>query len=234
MADGKYFGLSKPWIAKLNSDGTYDNTNKFKNGAAISTTITPQYSEASLYADNKLDEYIKEFREADVELGVNAMPAVAADVLFGHSVVDGEIIYNADDSANYVGYGFVPALADGVKKYRGVFLPKVKFTEGAEGYQTKGDNITFVTPSLTGKALPGATGTWRIKSEEFDTEAEAEAWILSQFAAASPYIFVAVSDTTGKNPAEEGWYKLVNDAYVLATETTPDSGTTYYIRTLPA
>lgn len=40
--------------------------------------------------------------------------------------------------------------------------------------------------------------------------------------------FTAVSDTTNKNPYEEGWYIKVNDVYVHAFETTPAQDTTYY------
>lgn len=182
MADGKYFGVSHPVIAPVSSTG-YDLTKKFTNGAAIGVTISPQYSEASLYGDNVLDEYVNEFREANITLNVTAMPVSAANVLFGHTVdqTTNEITYNASDSSNYVGFGFIPALMDGAKKYRAIFLPKVKFTEGDESYTTKGDSITFVTPTLNGKATVNDTGVWRIKSDEFDTEAEALAWIDEQF-----------------------------------------------------
>ena len=37
----------------------------------------------------------------------------------------------------------------------------------------------------------------------------------------------AVADPTG-NPSEEGWYEIVNNAYVLSGDTTVDAGKTYY------
>ena len=45
------------------------------------------------------------------------------------------------------------------------------------------------------------------------------------------YTYHAVSDPTGKNPQEEGWY--VSDGsggYVATSDSTPQSGTTYYTR----
>lgn len=47
------------------------------------------------------------------------------------------------------------------------------------------------------------------------------------------YTYTAVEDTTGKNPATEGWY--VGDAtngYTLTEDTEPQSGTTYYVRSV--
>ncbi len=40
--------------------------------------------------------------------------------------------------------------------------------------------------------------------------------------------YSAVADTTGKNPASEGWYEKVGDEYVLTEDTEPEVGKTYY------
>ena len=45
------------------------------------------------------------------------------------------------------------------------------------------------------------------------------------------YSYTQVTDTTGKNPKDEGWYEIKNDVYVLTTDTTPVSGKKYYIQT---
>ena len=41
-------------------------------------------------------------------------------------------------------------------------------------------------------------------------------------------VYTAITNTTGKNPASEGWYELVDGSYVLTADTTPDSEKTYY------
>ena len=41
--------------------------------------------------------------------------------------------------------------------------------------------------------------------------------------------YTAVVTTTGKNPKNEGWYVKSGSKYVLTTDTTPQSGTTYYM-----
>lgn len=39
-----------------------------------------------------------------------------------------------------------------------------------------------------------------------------------------------VSDTTGKNPAQEGWYEESEGVYTLTSDTTPQAGKTYYVK----
>ena len=175
------FGLSHPIIAKLNAaTGIYSDA--IKCGKAINTSVTPNYNEASLYADNGEDENVKEFKNASVELGVTMVPTKAAEMIFGHKVAeDGTETSNTNDSGSYVGYGFIVAeTISGVKKYRACFLTKVKFKEGAESYQTKGDSVTFMTPTLSGEASGNSENDWRIKSPSFETEKECDAWILEK------------------------------------------------------
>jgi hypothetical protein len=42
--------------------------------------------------------------------------------------------------------------------------------------------------------------------------------------------YTAVADTTGKNPKSEGWYVKSGENYVATTDTTPQTGTTYYVK----
>lgn len=171
------FGLSKPWIAKYSSAGKY--TDAFQCGKAVSTAVTPNTVSASLYGDNQQVEQVVEFTNATVTLGVTSLPSEAGPMLFGHKAdTAGVETSNTGDSGSYVGYGFVVASMDnGTKKYQACILHKVKFTEGEESYQTKGDQITFATPSLSGTAYGDDNGDWRTKSALFDTEAAADAWI---------------------------------------------------------
>lgn len=174
------FGLSRPWIAQYVKKGNYRNA--FRCAEAVNTSVKPNYNEASLPGDNREVERINEFKNADVTMGVTRLPRIASKVMFGHDVSDdGTEISNSEDSGEYVGYGFITAeMEDGKKKYRACFLPKVKFSEGEESYETKGDNITFKTPSLNGTAITDTDGQWRIKSPFFDTEEEADKWIQVQ------------------------------------------------------
>lgn len=176
------FGLSLPTIAKLNTNtGKYSE--RFKCGHAINTSIVPNYATGTLWGDNRKVEDVKEFKDATITLGVDSMPVKASEVVFGHKVAeDGSISDRATDEGHYVGYGFIGReMKAGKKQYRACIILKAKFQEGEESYSTKGDNITFGTPTLTGSAEQIGVGTdreeWRIKSPFFETEEEADAWI---------------------------------------------------------
>lgn len=170
------FGLCKPYIAQWIKDGVYKNG--FKCGKAVNTSVTPNYNEASCFGDNIQAEYAKEFKNAAVSLGVTTLPIIAKSVVFGHSVsASQEEIANSNDSANYVGYGFITSeVNEGVKTYGACVILKVLFQEGEESYETKGDSIVFKTPTLSGTASTYDNGDWR-KKKTFSTQEEAEAYI---------------------------------------------------------
>lgn len=175
------FGLSRPWIAELDEEtGKYKNA--FKCSKAINTSVTPNFNEGKLYADDQLVENVREFKEANVSLGVDQMPVQASMVMFGHEISEsGEEISRTGDSSKFVGYGFITAeMNKGVKRFRACFLPKVKFAEGEESYETKGDAIVFKTPTLNGTAMGSSNTDWRRKSPYYATVDEADKWIQVQ------------------------------------------------------
>lgn len=173
-----YYGLARPYIGKLHvENNTYSDG--FRCGKAVNTDITPNYKDGSLFGDNQLQEYAREFKDADVNLGVTELPLEAADTMFGHTVDQEKksIIYKASDDSNYVGYGiYANEMVNGKKCYVGVFLPKVKFTEAAESYSTKGDAIEFKTPTLTGKVYALENGVWK-ERQIFETEEDVQKWL---------------------------------------------------------
>jgi phi13 family phage major tail protein len=228
-----YFGVSSPYMASLDV-ATETYSDGFKCGKAISTSVTPSYSSAVLYADNAEAERVDEFVNAAVEVGTDRLPAQAAQIVFGHTITDGVTTYKGNDSSNYVGYGFwVANMEDGVKKYQGVILHKVKFTEGQESFQTKGENIQFATPTLTGSATVLSNDVWKTVSEKFTSLTDAEVWIKTQLNIALTY--TAVTPAAGDNPKAKGWYErtgtgTTEDPYVYTktTDTTVSDQKTYY------
>lgn len=170
-----YVGLLYPYIAKYTENGYTDG---FKCGSAIATNVTPTYAEGSLQGDNQTVIYKKKFTDADVSLTVTELPSVAAEVMFGHTVTNDEVIYKSTDDSNYVGFGYVSDYEtdSGAAGYEATVMPQVKFTEDAVQYQTRGDSITFTSPSVSGKARADANGEWKYV-KKFDTLVEADAYI---------------------------------------------------------
>jgi phi13 family phage major tail protein len=228
-----FYGLSNPYMAQLDATAeTYSNG--FKCGKAISTAVTPNYSSQSLYADDSEAERVDEFVNAAVTVGTDRLPSQAAPILFGHTQTGGEEVSKSSDAGRYVGYGFwVSKMEDGVKTYKGVVLHKVKFTEGEESYQTKGDQITFQTPNLSGNATTLNDGTWRTKSPDFVQLINADVWVRNMLNIAVTYTQVT-DPASGASPKAEGWYErtgtgTTEDPYVytLSTATEVGSGTYY-------
>jgi len=238
-----YFGLSKPIIAPWTADNTYAAGQIFQCGKLTATNVTPNSKEGSLYADNVLAEYVKEFTDADITATIDSLPVVAATILFGHTATgtgsNPTVTHKAGDSSPFVGYGFVvDKIESNVKKYQACVLCKVKFTEGAQDYTTKGDSISFGTPTLSGKAVAQESdGVWKIVSPNFTTAAEAYNWILTQFGggSADPGTYTEVTPDDDDNPAAEGWYVRTGESgsyvYYLTGDTTVVNGTAYYERT---
>lgn len=236
-----YFGVSKPIIAPWTADDTYTAGSIFQCGKLTETSVTPNSKEGSLYADNGLAEYVREFSDADVSATIDSLPVNAATIMFGHTVAGSganpTVTYKAGDSAPFVGYGFVVDKIEGnVKKYKACVLCKVKFTEGAETYTTKGDSISFGTPALSGKAVAQEDGKWKVVSPDFSTAAEAYNWILTQFGggSADPGTYTEVTPDEDDNPSAEGWYVRTGESgsyiYYLSGDTVVVNGTAYYER----
>lgn len=180
------FGLSNPWVApyQVSADGTQETYGTpIKAGEAVNTNANPKYVETKLHGDNKAVEVVKEYVSTDVTLGVTRIPVVMAEMMFGHKVTEkGTEVSNANDSAPYVGYAFITKeIEAGVTKFRGCLFPKVQMVEGEESYETKGENVQFKTPTLSGTGMARLNGDWRIKSPKYDTEQEVVEWIKAQF-----------------------------------------------------
>ena len=101
------FGLSYPVVAKLDvTTGTYSGEKVLSKACAV--TVTPQYAESSLEADDDAEaEHLKDFTKADVSLEVSNLTAEDETLLFGHKVETDDIVYNGADQGSYVGLGYI-------------------------------------------------------------------------------------------------------------------------------
>lgn len=212
-----YVGLRKPIIAKLSSDGTYDEP--FAFGKAIGLQVTPNYAEGSLYADDGQAEYDKEFSYAEITLNTSTIPIIAHDKMFGHKVTEKNVKFNGDDQNNDVGVGWISVeKVNGVRSFIGNFLNKVKFSEPSEDYATRGESIEYKTPSITGRASIIDGGDWK-ETETFDTEAEAKNWIYGKFGKTMGTLSVqsAAGTATGKTKLTVTPNKGESSSYMYKT-----------------
>lgn len=184
-------GLRYPVYRKMTivtaEDGTETITYGGKKimGLAISANVSVQTSEAELYADDGLAESVKEFVEGSITMNTDDLEDDVEADLLGAAVSDNGIVNNRDDSAPWVELGFIISrMKKGKKQYRGVVYPKVQFAIPSEENTTKGQTITFGTPTMTGTLTSDKDGAWRKKSKWMDEASGAKEWLDAQMATA--------------------------------------------------
>lgn len=164
-------GLKKFKYSKLDENGV--PTAPATLGKAVSCQVSVTNNSAELYADDTLAESDYSFSRAQVTLGVDdEADATFADLL-GHTITDGEVVCNNEDTAPYVAIGrIVTKIVGGLRKYKVEFLSKVKFQEPNQEDQTKGETVEFTTSQIVGIASALPSGEWR-KFKTFDDEDDA-------------------------------------------------------------
>jgi len=148
---------------------------------AIKVDLSIEINEGKLYGDNRLVENIKEFKSGKVTLNGDHLSYEVLELILGHRLETTEggqkLTAKGDDEGEYVGVGFYSTtIKDGAKKYRAIWLHKVKFGIPNESLETKGDSINFQTPSVEGTILTDILGVWK-EEATFATEAAAKAWL---------------------------------------------------------
>lgn len=150
---------------------------------AISVDLSVEVNEASLYRDDKIIENIKEFKSGTLSLNGDHLRYEVLAVILSHTVegiTEGggqKLTAKGDDDGAYVGVGFYPTtIKDSKRKYRAIWLHKVKFSVPNESLETKGDSITFQTPTIEGTILPDILSVWK-EEGLFTTEAAAKEWL---------------------------------------------------------
>ena len=156
-------GLRDLYVDVLTSDE--EGTAVYKNSPAklakaISADLSVNITQATLHADDGVDETASEFVDGELKLGTNDLSAEAVAKILGLKPDSkGVLVSNADDMPPYVAVGFRAKKPNGKFKY--VWLYKVKFNIPSESYKTKGESIEFTTPEITGKIIARTDGAWK-------------------------------------------------------------------------
>ena len=148
---------------------------------AIKADLAVNLNEAILYADNAVDEAVKEFKDGKLTINGSYLENEARAMLFGHEISGEpgkeELIARGDDSGAYVGTGFfATVMRNNVQSYRAIWLPKVKYGVPGESLETKADSIKFGTPTIEGTIMTDIEGVWKIEALH-TTRAAAIDWL---------------------------------------------------------
>ena len=147
-------GLDKLYYATITEGAAGDETygTPIPLAKAISAELSVELAEATLYADDGAAEVIKEFQSGTLALGVDDIGAAAAGDLTGATIDDNKVLISAsEDGGAPVAVGFRAKKPNG--KYRYFWLYRVKFGIPATNLATKGDSITFSTPTIEGTVM---------------------------------------------------------------------------------
>ena len=147
-------GLDKLYYAKItedeNSNETYDSPVQLAK--AMTADLSVELAEATLYADDGASEIVKEFKNGTLSLGVDDIGAAVASDLTGATIdANGVVVSTSEDGGEPVAVGFRAKKSNG--KYKYYWLYRVKFGIPATNLATKGDSITFSTPTIEGTIL---------------------------------------------------------------------------------
>ena len=144
-------GLDRLFYSKItediNGDETYSKPQQLAK--AISADLEIELNEETLFADDSAAEVVKEFKSGKLSLGINDIGAAVAGDLVGAMIDDnGVMISQSEGMAAPVAVGFRAKKSNG--KYRYFWLYRVIFGIPATNLATKGDSISFNTPTIEG------------------------------------------------------------------------------------
>jgi phi13 family phage major tail protein len=147
-------GMDKLFYAKITEDSNGNETyaTPVPLAKAIKADLSIELAEAVLYADDGAASIIKDFKSGKLSLGVDDIGVTAEQDLTGAIVDDNGVLISASENdSNPVAVGFRALKPN--NKYRYFWFYRVKFGVPATNLQTKGDSITFQTPTIEGTVM---------------------------------------------------------------------------------
>jgi len=147
-------GMDKLYYAKITEDAKGEETygTPIQLAKAIKADLSIELAEAILYADDGAAYVIKDFKSGKLSLGVDDIGVTAAQDLTGAMLDDNGVLVSASENDNDpVAVGFRALKPN--NRYRYFWLYRVKFGIPATNLQTKGDSITFQTPTIEGTVM---------------------------------------------------------------------------------
>lgn len=174
-------GLDKLYYAKITEDENGNETyaTPVQLAKAMNADLSVELAEATLYADDGAAEIVKEFKNGTLSLGVDDIGAAVASDLTGATIdANGVVVSTSEDGGDPVAVGFRAKKSNG--KYKYYWLYRVKFGIPATNLATKGDSITFSTPTIEGTILRrnkvdgNGKHPWKAEVTEGDTAVTAD------------------------------------------------------------
>lgn len=188
-----YIGLQHVVAAQLDTetDGsapTYESGGMVI-GKAIAANLTLNRNDNPLYADDAEAENDNGVVGGTIEINIDDLSVEARKFVLGEEEVTTgtgnsatKEYWTTEEAAPYVGIGYVRVRRkSGTTSYEALWYPKVQFGENNENANTKGQQIEWQTPTISGRIMgvrPDSSlkAKYRVR-KAFETLADAMAWI---------------------------------------------------------
>lgn len=191
----KYGARYSQWAAWKDDETDSDPSKMPKYGTAKTmgelnkVGDNPNFNEGSLAGDDQIVLYEKKFKDGTVDVESVYMPLADAAEMLGASVDSTEnatgLAHGDDDVPPYIGYGFITHHVSKTKSYfEVIFYPKLKASPTSETYDTRGDNINFVTDKVSFHWESPACRKYQVK-KDFETEEAARTYLDGLFTGTS-------------------------------------------------
>lgn len=147
-------GMDRLFYAKITEDQNGEETYGISTrlAKAIKADLSIELAEAVLYADDGAAAVIKDFKSGTLSLSVDDIGSRAAQDLTGATLDNNGVLISASENEGApVAIGFRALKPD--NRYRYFWLYRVKFGVPSTNLQTKGDSITFSTPTIEGTVM---------------------------------------------------------------------------------
>lgn len=185
----KYGAFYSRWAPFATEQADSDKTKLPKYGAVVvmgelnKVNETLNFREGSLYGDDQIALYEKNFKDGNLDVESVFLDLKDAAAMLGASCDDANgLAHGVNDMAPYGGYGNLTRHIKAGKTYfQSIFYPKVKASVGSESYETRGENITFTTDKMSFHVESPACEKFKV-IKDFDTEAAAIAYLEGLFA----------------------------------------------------
>ena len=116
---------------------------------AMTAELSVELIEAILYADDGASEIVKEFQSGTLNLGIDDIGPLAAQDLTGCKIDSNNVVVSrSEDGGKPVAIGFRAKKSNG--RYRYFWLYRVIFSIPTTSLATKGESITFSSPTIEG------------------------------------------------------------------------------------
>lgn len=189
-------GVSRPRVALYsNNNGVVSYSQGRLMGKAVEMNADINYaSNNDFYADNAIDETDHEFSDGTITARTNNLLQEVSAMLLGlenkelsgDDAIDGitdtgiqENIYNNKQSTVYTGVSWIEMWKiAGVIRYKSIFFPKVAWAIPANAAQTKGSQIEWQVPEISGTIMRDDTTEqeWKRDAGMFTTEEQADTY----------------------------------------------------------